>query len=443
MMMTVLRSRRSGLIHLALLSSAALTGACSNLLEVDLPGRVESSKLNDPNLANALVNGVVITFECAWTHYVAAANALSDQLLPTSAQGNTNVWGTRSILSNNINLLDNCDIPTSIGGYAPLVPLQTTRVLADNAINRLDSFSDAAVPNKAALKAQAKVYGAYATLALAEGFCEMAFDQGPILTRAQATQEAEARFTEAIALANAAASSDFRNMALVGRARARLNLANFAGARADAEQVPTGYQKQASRGTTDNHRLNRLYEMQNNLQSQILRHTSVAPAFRNVQWQGVPDPRVLVTNTGLLAADGQTPFWRHFKANGSADPVLIASHREARLIVAEAAARSGDLATARQVINALHAAAQIPGYDPGGTATQAEVIAQVIEERSRELFLEVGARFNDHLRFRGTPWNIPFRGEPGSVHPNGVDQRGQQYGTTTCIPLAAAELSGR
>ena len=78
---------------------------------------------------------------------------------------------------------------------------------------------------------------------------------------------------------------------------------------------------------------------------------------------------------------------------------------------------------------------------PAGTATQNQVIAQVIEERSRELFLEVGARYNDMLRFRSTPFRIPFRGEAGSIHPNGVDHRGLQYGPTTCIPLPLAEKS--
>ena len=441
----IARAHPSWFLQTVLLGGLALSTACGGLLDVELPGRVESAKLDDPNLASALANGVVINFECAWTHYVAATNALSDQFLPTSGQGNTNVWGLRSILSSNINLTDNCDLSTSVGGYAPLVPLQTTRVLSDLAAVKIGALSDAQVPNKALLLAQSKAYGAYAVLALGEGFCAMAFDQGPILTPQQALQEADQRFTDALALANSAGSTDLRNMALVGRARTRLDLGNFAGARADAELVPAGYVKNATRGTTDNHRINRLYDMQNNLGSQILRHTSVAPAFRDVRWQGVPDPRVKVTNTGLVAADGQTAFYSHNKANSSSDPVPIASYKEARLLVAEAAARTGagDLVTARQIINALHTAAQIPGYDPDNTATQAEVIAQVIEERSRELFLEVGARYNDHLRFRSTQWKIPFRGEAGSVHPNGVDQRGQQYGTTTCIPLADAEILGR
>ena len=50
------------------------------------------------------------------------------------------------------------------------------------------------------------------------------------------------------------------------------------------------------------------------------------------------------------------------------------------------------------MINALHTAVGIPGYDAGNTATQNEVIAQVIDERFRELFMEAGARYNDHLQ---------------------------------------------
>lgn len=439
-MTSLMRTWRRGLGALGALA-ALTTAACSNLLDVELPGKVVTEQLDDPALASALANGVVITFECGWSQYVAAANAMSDQVISTSGQGNTNVWGMRSVLNTNLNLTDSCD--GAVGGYNFLVPLQSTRVLADQAFTLIDGFPDARVTNKAFLKAQVKTYAAFATIPLGEAFCSMAFNQGPILTPQQTLQDAEARFTEALTLATTANSADLRGMALLGRARVRLGLGNFAGARADAEQVAASYVKNATRGATDRHRWNLLYEFQNNEVSQALRHTTIAPAFRDVRWQGVADPRVRVTSTTLLAGDNISPLFRHAKALTRSDPVLVASGREARLIVAEAAARSGDLATARTVINALHTAAAIPAYDPGNTATQNEVIAQVIEERVRELFMESGARYSDHLRFRGTPFQIPFRGEPGSVHPNGVDHRNQQYGTTTCIPLPLSETLGR
>ena len=59
-----------------------------------------------------------------------------------------------------------------------------------------------------------------------------------------------------------------------------------------------------------------------------------------------------------------------------------------------------------------------------------------------ELFVEGAWRLNDMLRFRDSPFEIPFKGEPGSIHPNGFDQTGQVYGSTTCLPLPDAERFG-
>jgi hypothetical protein len=173
------------------------------------------------------------------------------------------------------------------------------------------------------------------------------------------------------------------------------------------------------------------------------RHATVAPNYRNVTWQGVADPRVAVSTKGQLAFDNaQVHYYPTNKHTSRSFPLIVASYKEARLIIAEASARTGDLATARTIINALHTAAGIPGYDPAGTDTQDQVTTQVIEERRRELFTEGGHRLNDQLRFRGTAFNIPFKGEPGSIYPNGVDATGLPYGNTTCFPLPTVERIG-
>ena len=67
------------------------------------------------------------------------------------------------------------------------------------------------------------------------------------------------------------------------------------------------------------------------------------------------------------------------------------------------------------------------------------MIAHVLDERRRELAFEAGHRLNDMLRFRGTPFEIPFLGELGSFHPDGFDQNGDTYGITTCLPLLPVE----
>lgn len=360
---------------LAALGCAALLGVagCKNILEVELPGRVVADDLNNPQNATVLANGVVLSFECAWTNYVTASNALSDQLINASAQGVSQVWYTRQVLDNDPALLGTCD-PAS--GLYPYSTLQVARTGADRAFTLIDGFPDAVVPTKPVLKATVKVYGAYATLALGEGFCNAVLTPGNVQPPAAAVTAAEAAFTEAITLAQAANNTDLLNMARVGRARARLDAGNFPGARSDAELVPATYSRLATRGAAEKQRWNLVFEFQNNIGVAAFRHGSVAPNFRGLTFGGVPDPRVTVSATASgLGNDNVTPFFSHTKALARDAGLPIATGKEAQLIVAEAAARSGDLATARTIINARHALAGLPAYDPGATATQNEVIA--------------------------------------------------------------------
>ena len=425
----------SQIIGVLLCATMALQTACKGILDVSLPGKVTSDALNNPLQAQVLANGVVLDFECAWSNYVLATNALSDQLVNASQQGVNSQWYLRNVLADDASLLTNCDGATGIFPYATL---QIARNSASTMYNTIESFDAAVVTNKAQLKAMIRAYGAYTLIPLGEGFCSMALAPKQVQTPAQTLAAADAALTAALTEATAANDASLKNMMLVGRARVRLDQGNFASAIADAQQVPAGFVKLATRGASERQRWNLQFEFQNNTSSAVNRHGSVAPNYRTLTFGGVADSRVVVTLNGN-SQDGVTPFYQHNKALARTDGMPIASYKEAQMIIAEAAARSGDLATARQVINARHTAAGLPAYDPTNTATQNEVIAQVLDERSRELFLEAGWRYNDMLRFRTTAFKIPFRGEPGSIHPDGKDQGNRTYGVTTCIPLAVAE----
>ena len=410
--------------------------ACNDILDVDVPGRVQEEALGDPALAPTLVASVISDFECAWNNYVAAAALIGDEFIQASGNLNQRNWGSRRIVADDANMGQG----TCRSQYGIYTTLHTARFQADDVFERLEQFTDQQVPNRTSLMATVKTYGAYALLALGEGFCQMAIDGGPLMTPREVLQLAETRFTEAIALATTANNQDILNMARAGRARVRLDLGNFAGAIADANLIPTTYVKNATRDESDVRRYNALCEF---VTCATNRHATVAPNYRQLTWGGVPDPRVQVTTRNQLAFDNaQIHFFPTNKHTARNTPVAITSFKEARLIVAEAAARTNDLATARQLINAMHTAAGIPAYDPGGTATQNEVIAQVIEERRREMFAEGGHRLNDHLRFAGTPFAIPFKGEPGSIHPTGADATGLPYGSTKCFPLPTVEVVG-
>lgn len=244
-------------------------------------------------------------------------------------------------------------------------------------------------------------------------------------------------------VASGAGRADLANLAMAGRARVRLDLEDFAGAISDAASIPDGFAHGATRDQSDARRYNTHCEMVN---CDIWRHASVADNYRELtigtagaatEGDGVPDTRVNVTTDGEVGFDFATVWWYHDKITSRDDPVHMGSYREAQLVLAEASARSGDTDAARAAINRLRAAAGLPSFD--APATRDEMIAAAIEERRREMFVEGAHRFNDMLRFRGTAFEIPFLGDPGSIHPNGFDQTGTPYSDATCFPLPEVE----
>lgn len=429
---------------------AALWGCdldLGSVLEVDVPGRVAAEALENAALAGTLADGVIGDTECAWNNYAAASSHHSDEWIPTSGNLNMRNWGQRKIEAGDAVMAQG----SCAANYGIYTPLHTARFQAEDIFNRLEGFSIEDVPDKVDLQGVVKAYGAYATLALGEGFCSMAINGGPRLTPAAVLGVAEALFGDAIGIAQGTGNSDILNMARVGRARARLFLGDFTGAITDAGGVPDGYVKMASRGSSEVRRWNANLEYLNNPDSEVSKHGSVASTFHNLtvdaagnptQDDGTPDPRVVVSTRGELGFDFTTVHYFHDKYTARESPVPMASYKEAQLIIAEASARTGDLNRARGIINDRHALAGLPMWDVAGTATQDQVFEHVLEERRRELFQEAGHRLNDMLRFRGTAQEIPFLGEPGSIHPNGLDQSGLEYGTITCFPLPLIEENG-
>src|SRR5690606_37423848 len=108
-------------------------------------------------------------------------------------------------------------------------------------------------------------------------------------------------------------------------------------------------------------------------------HHTIAPGFRNLEWKGVPDPRVEVEFTGEKGFDAVTDLWIATKYTTRDAPIEVATWEEAQLIIAEAAANTGDAATAVSIIDELHMRAGLPGYDP---ATDGPVMEHIIQERS-------------------------------------------------------------
>jgi starch-binding outer membrane protein, SusD/RagB family len=375
-------------------------------------GEVEEAQLDNPDFIPLLVDSAHGAFECAFTNYVLLAGNVGDELMNSGSFAAHFPYDQRAIT------------PSTPGSYASsgcandgglYLPVSQARFLADDALRRMETFTEQDVPNLTALRARTAAMAGYSYVLFGEGWCSAAFDSGTELTPPQVLAIAEERFSRAIEWAQASGATNYLNLARVGRARTRLNLGNLAGAAADASQVPEGFRFEVTRSLAHATRENKIYNL-----NHLERRTQVEPAFWDLEWKGVPDLRVEAIQTGRPARDGLVPEVLQTKYTSPSTPIPLARYEEALLIIGEA--EGGQRAV--EVINYLHDQAGLPGFDP---ATDGDPVLHLTrEERRRELFLE-SHRLNDMLRF-----NLPF--------PSGVQQwNRREYGNTTCFPLPDVE----
>ena len=414
------RGNRSRLAAVTLvLLLAPLSSACDNLLQVDLPTKVAAENLENPSVAAVLVNSAIGEFECAFSQYVAASGQLTDELRHSSGWLVMTEWDHRKIGQDRDVALCNGNF-----GYGVFTPVQKARVSAESSRTRLEGWDDADVSGRAEKIAVVATYGAFSRAILAEAFCEMTIDEGPIMSKTEMLQSAEAALGEAMSLAQGVGRADLAEAARIGRARIRLTMGDNAGAMSDAAGVASGSRFDANYSSADRYRYNRIYH-----------HNWVdgfiSPEFNDENGQptvdgesptfgGVVDPRTESTLSGI-GQDG-SPLRLIAKYPSWTSPIAIAKHAEAQLIIAEASLGE----TAVSIINELHAAAGLPPYAPANVSDAAEVMSHVMQERNRELFLE-GRRLNDFLRH-----GLPFA---TGTHP----YDGNTYGTTTCIDIPRRE----
>jgi hypothetical protein len=408
--------------------------ACHDITSLDQesPSRIKAEDLEKPENAALLVQSVVGDYECALNDYIVAAGSVADELANANLLNRIWDFDRRTILpTNTVYSTSTCDD----GDPTVYTVLSTARYTADHALQLLDGWTDEQVPGRIGLIGTAAAYAGYSLVLLGEGMCSAALDVGPELTPAQILTEAEARFTRSIdaattAMGTAATADDSAslnltlNLALLGRARARLGLGNKAGAGQDAALIPVGFRVDATRSGVKTQRENLIFTSLN----RDLTYTVDVP-FRADSFGGVPDPRVTVIDAGTTAADNATELFIATKYPSIDSPIAIAKWEEAQLILAEADLAGGDVGGAVGIINTLHTNAGLPAY---GGGTPEEVLAQIIEERSRELFLE-GQRLGDIIRYA-----LPLYPAPGTPFAVGGGTSGE-YGTQVCFPLPAVE----
>jgi starch-binding outer membrane protein, SusD/RagB family len=399
--------------------------ACGDLfsLKQENPGQLSTATLYVPANAQLLTNGAIADFECAFARYVVGSGLLMDELITAIAQTANYDYERRTI-------------PPNAGGYGTgtcagsgqqpgiYTTLSTARATADTALARMEGWTDAEVANRTRLIGQLATYAGYSLTLLGEGMCSAAVNLSAEMTPAQLFAEAKLRFDKAVSAATTANDAQTLNFARVGRARAAQNAGDLAAAAADAALVPPTFVANMSTNDINTRRQNFVF-----VHTARNFHSSVDPSFRGVMLGAAPDPRVAVTNTGRAGTAPGTIIWTANKYPLIDSPIPIAKYAEAQLIVAEERAAAGDLGGAQTAINnARNTRAGMPQYDATGQ-TPAQVRAQIIEERRRELFLE-GHRLGDIRRYQ-----LPLNPAVGAEYTTG----GGTYGDQQCFPLPDVE----
>ena len=416
---------------LALLAMVSL-GACDTLdelLEAELPGQVTSGALDAPELAETLVAGAQADFECGFQGHLLGVEA-----------GFANVFQYVIFQIEMIRIANRQDrtLEHGVGECAsnrdPIwFIMHRGRAQAADAADRiLNRMDPAQVNDLDFLVGKAYAYEGYATQILAEAWCEMVLDgSGTPMSRTDAMAVAEDRFTSALQYAQAALTGgraaeaqDIVDLALVGRARSRLNQGDVSGALADAEQVTPGFTYYATYETSPARRASMVERLEDGF--------NVHPRDRNLMVGGVPDPRVPIEDIGLHPSSGVGAWIVQRKYADDGTDIPFASWREAQLMIAEL-----DPARTVAIINSLRSdpTGLPPGVDPSAWPLPAYVdagpaanAAAVLEERRRELYLQ-GVAMGDAQRTGSySTWDT------------GVSPVNAPIGNLTCLPIPEVEF---
>jgi DNA repair protein RecN (Recombination protein N) len=162
-------------------------------------------------------------------------------------------------------------------------------------------------------------------------------------------------------------------------------------------------------------------------QAQELAALQLAPG----ELERLTEEHARLANRGRLAAGAQAALATLYENEGaSAHSVVSRALSTLKGLAAlDPKLAANDLAGAVAAINLVRASRTgVPAYDGTGQ-TAAQIKAQIIEDRRRELFLE-GHRLGDARRY-----NIAFAPAAGAAYTTG----GGVYGTQNCFPLPDVE----
>lgn len=422
------RARRVLALAFTAIAAVGIVG-CNDFLAAENPGAIEETDLNQSQYVNLIANGAVGEFQAMYDDITWWNGVFVDELY------------NRAVFAEEP-LIDLRDVTPDNGTFASFLylPLHRARFIADDGVKRMKTIMADSASRDLRL-ARTLAYGGWSYTMLGEMMCNSPIDGSTPKTPDELFAEASKRFEEAITVATSAqavatagsaaalAADSVKNMALVGNARAYLNVNNKAKAKEFASQVRTNWDFRsyyADAPTTERHRIwDRLT-------------ASTSGTMANTPFAVITgDPRIPRIATGTRASVPLSPSSYSSFSNTVAGAdfitggwIRVSGSLEAQYIIAEA---DGPVASTLAFVNARRAA----GLQPAVTLSGEPLMAELRDQRSRDFYLD-NHRMGDLRRYKRfySVDLFPKGAYPGST-------TGQVYkDDVTCWPLPRAELTG-
>lgn len=435
------------------LLALALASACD--LQVTDPNRVEDDYLNNPDLVpsqlfpllyrGAMGDFVNMASGSAGSGGVYVAGALlTDELVHSGVRPGFRSLsrGAPDAASAEVNEL--------------WAEASRARVNAELGIARMERLTPPETPAtdvqaRGAWMAIGSLFAGFSNRVMGDAFCEAVIDKGPTQPHTEFYLRADSFFTKAIRYAEAGQSTTWRTPAVGGRAQTRMMLGDWAGAVADAAQIPTAYVFNQDH-TDDMGASRRQANFQRVVTRDVAETTSSGTPFADlgrtlrgtaVVRQG--DPRVVmeVFTDRPLGLDGQREFVAQRKHLFYSTDVGLVRGTEMRLIEAEALLLQKNVTGAVAKINEVRtfrnsAAGGLAAADRKlpmvAATTEAAAWNALMQERAIELWLE-GRRLPDLRRWQKTPGFV----NTTVVREGTTRQNVLQTASPMCIPVGSFE----
>lgn len=392
--------------------------------EVINPGPVQDQFLDEPQAAEAIVNGIArnLADALSWVGY--RGGAVSREIHPS---GSTFSYGISPRAQ--IGLLPEDETDT----YWDFA--QRARWSGNHAIERLQETLTEQEFNESELIAEAYLWQGYSNRLLGENFCQAVIDGGAAESYTVFLNGAETAFTNAINQAESINESELAIAARAGRASVRRYLGDWSGAVSDAEQIPGDFSFGMPYNQVEQDQHNRIFEASadNPYRAHTVWQTYYEEYYEDYSdprtpWGFDPDRPVGDAAVGNL---GNVPWYFQLKYEEPTAPIRLSSGQEMVLIRAEAELVDGNWQDAMSLINSLRTDAGVDEWDAN---SEEEAWTFLKRERGIELWLE--ARRLGDLRL----WDE--NSTPGELHP--LEEFGGELPLSPdrdlCFPIPESEL---